>query len=447
MVMVVLHGLQMYVFIHSGRKGFAWFNEKVVGLATEKVTEKMRILIINHYAGGPDLGMEHRPWYLAREWQRMGHEVLIVSASFAHTRSQQPPAALTGSVTEVSGVPVLYLSTPSYHGNGLRRVINIVTFLRRLHRRAGEIARGFRPEVVIASSTYPPDIFPARRIARRSGARLVWEVHDLWPLSPMEMGGFSKWHPFVVWLQRGENHACRHAHKVVSLLPCTSEHLEQHGMDPGKFVHVPNGILPEEWDTGAILPEEHQQEINRMKGEGRLLIAYTGALGVANALTPLLEAAAMLQHLPVGWIIVGHGPEKEALQLKAASLGLNNLVFCPTVPKKVLPALLSRMDILYIGLHKHPLFRFGVSPNKLFDYMMAGKPVIQAIEAGNDPVGEAGCGITIPADNPAAIAGAVNKLAAASPEERKKMGDAGREYVLQNHSYPVLAKRFLDAIR
>jgi glycosyltransferase involved in cell wall biosynthesis len=102
------------------------------------------------------------------------------------------------------------------------------------------------------------------------------------------------------------------------------------------------------------------------------------------------------------------------------------------------------MDILYIGLQKSSLFHFGVSPNKLFDYMMAGKPIIYAIEAGNDPVTESNCGISVLAEDSAAIAKAIKKLINMSAKEREEMGQKGREYVMAYHDYEVLARRFFE---
>ena len=102
------------------------------------------------------------------------------------------------------------------------------------------------------------------------------------------------------------------------------------------------------------------------------------------------------------------------------------------------------MDALYVGLQRQPLFRFGVSPNKLMDYMMAAKPVIFAIEAGNDMVADADCGISIPPEDSSAIAEAAIKLSSLSKEELKKIGQRGKEYILKNNEYDVLSKKFLD---
>ena len=177
----------------------------------------MNILLINHYAGSPDHGMEFRPYYLARQWTARGHRVTIVAATYSHLRSMQPPE--DGPVTDEvrDGIRYLWLRTPGYTGNGIDRIMNMLAFLGRLWLLRGDLERSFQPDVVIASSTYPLDIYPARSIARRTGARLIFEVHDLWPLSPMELGGLSRWHPFIMVMQAAENAAYRSSDAVVNI--------------------------------------------------------------------------------------------------------------------------------------------------------------------------------------------------------------------------------------
>ncbi|MBP6778885.1 MAG: glycosyltransferase WbuB, partial [Piscinibacter sp.] len=111
-----------------------------------------------------------------------------------------------------------------------------------------------------------------------------------------------------------------------------------------------------------------------------------------------------------------------------------------------IPSLLAQADIAYIGLQRVPIFRFGIAPNKLMDYMMGGCAVLCAIEAGNDPVGEAGCGVTVQAESAPAIADGLRRLAALAPEERAAMGERGRAYVRRHHDWPVLARRFIAAV-
>ena len=145
-------------------------------------------------------------------------------------------------------------------------------------------------------------------------------------------------------------------------------------------------------------------------------------------------------------LLIGPGPERERLKKKAAQIAPENVELLDPVGRGDMPGLLHQMDALYIGLQRQPLFRFGVSPNKLMDYMMAAKPVIFAIEAGNDMVQEAQCGISIPPEDSAYIADAVRQLAAMPAEARAAMGERGRQYILQHHDYDILAKQFLEIL-
>src|SRR6478736_1173117 len=188
--------------------------------------------------------MEYRPYYLAREWVRAGHQVLILAASQSHVRTTQPQP---GGET-IDGIAYCWYETPAYEGNGLGRVRNIWSFCRQVWSDADALASAFAPDVVIASSTYPMDIWIARRVAEKAKAKLVYEVHDLWPLSPIELSGMSPRHPFALLCQRAENDAYRDADVVVSMLPKVQQHMSSHGLDLNKLHIVPNGISLDEWE-------------------------------------------------------------------------------------------------------------------------------------------------------------------------------------------------------
>lgn len=407
----------------------------------------MRILLINHYAGSLRHGMEYRPYYLAREWVRAGHAVRIVAASHSHVRSIQPEFAGRRHEETIDGIGYLWYRTPRYRGNGAGRALNIAAFCAQLMRDAKRLAQEFAPDVVVASSTYPMDIWPAHRIARLSDAKLVHEVHDLWPLSPMELSGMSARHPFIAVCQKAEDFACRRADVVVSMLPKVHDHMAAHGLDLSKLHIVPNGVLAEEWEqAGDALEPALERHIAQARGKGHMVVTYAGAHGLANALDSLLDAAAMMRAEPFSFVLVGSGTERERLKQRVASEGLSNVVMFDAVPKRQVPALLSAVDVAYIGLQRVPLFRFGIAPNKLMDYMMAGCVVLSAIEAGNDPVTEAGCGMSVQAESAPAIADGLRTLAQVSADRRHAMGLRGRDYVRERHTWPVLARRFVEAV-
>lgn len=411
----------------------------------------MRILYLNHYAGSPQHGMEYRPYYLAREWVRGGHEVQMIAASYSHVRTQQPEVGEGTSRDEIiDGIGYRWLATPPYAGNGVGRVRNIATFLWRVWRESSRWA-DWRPDVVIASSTYPMDIWVARRIARRVRAKLVYEVHDLWPASPVELSGMSPRHPFIVMCQKAENDAYRDADVVVSMLPKVAGHMAEHGLDLRRLHVVPNGIALDEWEhldeAAQRLPPELAAHLESLRAAGRTVVGYAGSHGLPNALDTLLDAAALLRETKLSFVCVGNGHEKERLAARVRDERLTNVAMFAPIPKAQIPGLLAAFDIAYIGWQRVPIYRFGIAPNKLMDYMMARRAVLHSVEAGNDPVAEAGCGLTVPPESAQAVADGLLRLAACSSGERTAMGERGRAFVLAHHTYPVLARRFLEALR
>ncbi len=404
-----------------------------------------KILLINHYAGSPIHGMEYRPFYFAREWVRAGHSVLIVAASFSHLRQKNPDVQSALKRETIDGVDYLWVRTPQYRGNGLSRVRNMANFVLKLYGACRNYIAEFNPDLVIASSTYTWDNWPAAYYARKHGARYVYELHDVWPLTPMELGGMSPRHPFIWTLQKAEDFACRKADKVVSLLPAALRHLAEHGMTPDRFSYIPNGIVKEEWLDSQEVPEEHEKAIQALRQSGNRLVGYVGGHGLSNALEVLVAAGADVEMKNVFIVCVGNGSEKERYMEKALAMK-SRVLFLPPVPKRSIPKLLELFDMLFIGWAQSPLYRFGISPNKLFEYMMSGIPIVHAVDAANDPVKESGCGLSVPPQDVDALCAGIRHLADLSSADRCIMGERGRRYVETYHRVDVLAAQFLESV-
>ncbi|QEY34472.1 glycosyltransferase family 4 protein [Caproiciproducens galactitolivorans] len=406
----------------------------------------MNIIYINHYAGSTQHGMEFRPYFMAKRWAAAGHNVTIVASSYSHLRTKNPDMQGNDTMEQMlDGVRYFWIAGPEYHGNGVGRIKNMLSFLHGLYKYGDEIAAQGKPDAVIASSTYPLDIYPAHKLAKKYGAMLIYEVHDLWPLSPIELGGMSPYHPYIMVMQAAENYCYKHSDYVVSLLPNAKGHMVEHGLKPEKFICIPNGIIKADWEKPMANPPVYYDKLKKYHDEGYFLIGYTGAHGIANALDSFVEAGEMLREEKIKLLLIGPGPERERLIQKVKDRDLGETVeLLEPVKRGQIPELLHQMDALYVGLQRQPLFRFGVSPNKLMDYMMAAKPVIFAIEAGNDMVADANCGISIPPEDSEAIAEAARKLASLSKEELSAMGERGKRYILENNEYDVLSQKFLD---
>lgn len=404
------------------------------------------IWYVHPYAGGPGVGRYSRPYFLARHWRAQGVRATIFTPAYHHLLDVPQVAGARA----VESVPYEFVPGNRYKGNGVGRLRNMAEFSARLYWNAQKYAdRCGKPDMIVASSPHPYAFLATHAIARKFGARSVFEVRDLWPLSMVELAGTSPAHPlvrFTGWLER---RAYSEADFVVSLLPCTQQYMGERGLSAARWQYIPNGVHPDE----RALRDDTQpcvQQARRWKNEGRTVIVYAGALGRPNHVDSLIKALARLQEqgdTTVAAIIVGRGELESELQELIRQAGLENRVaLFGQIPKQAVLSLLQEADAGYISLRPEPLFRFGVSPNKLFDYMLASIPVIFAVSAGNDPVAEARCGISINPGDPEAIALALLKVASMPLMTRAEMGARGRSYVLENHGYDVLARRYLELL-
>lgn len=406
----------------------------------------MHIMLINHYAGSNIHGMEFRPYYLSREWVKSGHEVTIIAASYSHLRQKNKQIDVLEE-EYVDGIRYLWLPTSAYQGNGIGRLKNMLQFVYQLYKNLSKLAI-LKPDAVIASSTYPLDSYPAYKLAKKTESKFIFELHDLWPLSPMELGKMNKYHPFILLMQQAENFWCRNVDKVISILPSAEKYLQAHGLGNNKFICVPNGIIVSEVEYNAKLNKPYQDICDALHEKKIFLIGYTGAHGIANALDILIEAAAKCkeEQLSVRFILVGQGQEKENLKILVRNKELDNVLFLDSIPKTQINNFLNNMDCLYIGLQKQKLFKYGISPNKIMDYMLSGKPIISCVTAGNDLVQEADCGISVPGEDVDGVVNAVKIIMSFSKMKRQELGNNGKNYVRANHDYKVLAEKFIKAI-
>lgn len=406
----------------------------------------MNILYIDHYAGSPEMGMEFRPYYLSREWIRMGHRVSIIAGSFSHLRRKNPIVEKDMQHEEIDGIDYYWMMTGTYEGNGVSRAITMFRFFYKLARWKKWIDRHLMPDVVISSSTYPIDAIPAHWIAKRKGVKIVHihEVHDMWPATLTEIGGMSKIHPFVIIMQIGENFAYKYSDAVVSLLKYAKPYMKKHGLADGRFAYIPNGVTVKEWEYKKPIPKGHQLAFQNLKESGKFIVGYFGGHALSNCLFTFVQAAERIDSDKVQFVLVGDGVEKENLIQYARQHELSNMTFLPPVDKKEIPDLLCYFDCIYIGATDSPLYRFGVCMNKMFDGMMAQKAIIFAINAPATPITDSNCGIVIKPENPDEINLAIKQIMEMPPDERRRMGLRGKEEVVKHYTYQELANRFIN---
>lgn len=402
----------------------------------------MNIVLINHYAGSPEMGMEFRPYYLAREWVRMGHHVRIIAGDFSHLRIKNPEVLKDFQREYIDGIEYYWVRTGTYQGNGVRRAFTMFRFVGKLWFSADKIAEKWKPDVVITSSTYPLDTYAGQRIAKKSGAKLIHEVHDMWPITLIELGGMKRTNPFVLLMQIAENSFCRHSDYIVSLLPESKLYFIKHGMKPEKFKTISNGVVLEEWSNTEMLPDEHRKVLEALKQSGKFVLCFFGSHTRSYGLDYLIEAVQKLKNSNIAVVFVGNGNQKEELQALSKKEQENNFIFLPPVPKHAVPELLKYTDALYVGALRNDMFRFGICMNKLFDSMMSGKPILYAVEAPNNYIKRYQCGVSVEAENVESLSEGIRILYEMPEKERMKMGLNGKQAVTEHYTYEKLAAQF-----
>ncbi|ROQ47063.1 glycosyltransferase involved in cell wall biosynthesis [Marinobacter sp. 3-2] len=402
------------------------------------------VWIINQYASTPDFGYAGRHYYLGKELAKRGYTVFLITSASHHLLRKKPALASDFELEEQEeGFTVVWVRMPHYeqaHSKG--RILGWFLFSWRLRKLFRQIPDS--PDVVVCSSPSLLSFLGAKTLARRVGAKLVFEVRDIWPMTLMDIGGYSRRHPFIRLMQWVEDKAYRDSDRVVSNLKNSVEHMVSRGMKREKFAWVPNGFSMDEVSLNSSLNARAVDQLPQDK----FIVGYTGTLGVANSLYTLVDAAERLRgHGEIAFVLVGDGKERAALKKLVAKKGLDNVFFVDPIPKVEIQAILAKFDACYLGLSKDPLFRFGVSPNKLFDYLYSGKPIIYGIESGDyRPVEDAAAGIQIDAEDDEQLADATIELYQMSPERRAAMGANGRKAALEQYEYGQLAEKLATVL-
>ncbi|OPY68135.1 MAG: putative glycosyl transferase [Syntrophorhabdus sp. PtaU1.Bin050] len=402
-------------------------------------TRPLNIWIFNHHALTPNLPGGTRHFDFARELVKRHHSVTIFASSFHYSLLKETKEYGSGLyyVAEfVDRVRFFWFRTIPYSKNNIFRVLNMLSYSYRAYSQA-LMLKAEKPDLIIGSSVHLFAVYAAQKVAGKLKIPFVMEVRDLWPQTLIDMG-VPKYHPFIVLLAGLERFLYKKAEKIITLLPKAHEYIEQIRVPRDKIVWIPNGVDAERSEK----PKDLQAN------SGKFTVTYAGAIGKANNLDVLLQTALLLRddYPAIRFCIVGNGPEKSRLVALSEDLSLNNVEFRDTQPKEKIYEILGASNALFFNLKDSPVFRYGISSNKLFDYLASGKPTIFSCKAGNNPVQEAGAGVTVSPENPKETANAILQLYNMSEEERVRMGRNGIDHVYENYSIRVLVDRLEDTL-
>lgn len=387
--------------------------------------------------------MHARQHYLGRVLAAAGHDVYVIAGREHHLMQDKPASLAAPRVEQIEGYTFVRIDTVTYaNAHDKRRILSWLSFGWKIARLRSQLKLS-KPEVILYSSPSLLGVLGAEWAARRAGAKLVFEVRDIWPLTLVQVGNINPRHPLIQVMQWVEDRAYAKADLVISNLKYAVAHMVTRGMDPAKFAWLPNGVMVS--DTALMDPLPAATEAALPKAS--FIVGYAGTLGAAQDLHAFIDAAQLLSdHGDIAFVLVGDGKEKQ--NLKAQALGLGNVTFIDPIRKTQVQSMLTRFDACFIGLAPEPLFRFGVSPNKLFDYFMAEKPIIYAVDSGNySPVMDHDAGVAVAPGTPQAIAQAVLDLADMPAARRVEMGANGRRALEAHYDYAALGAELDQMLR
>ena len=267
--------------------------------------------------------------------------------------------------------------------------------------------------------------------------KLLFEIRDLWPLSPMYLSGYSKWHPVILTMTWIEKLGYKKADAIVSLLPNAYTYIDKISGNPKIFHWISNGI-----DERILKLKPLSSEIKMKIPLDKFIVGYAGTMGMANALEYLVEAAVLMkENISVHFILLGDGYLKEELIDKTQ--GISNITFINKIEKRQVQDALHLFDVCFIGRNATKLFDYGVASNKYFDYMLAKKPILESSNKIKSPAELSDCGINVIPENSEAIVNGILQLQKMSTSQLKSIGLRGYNYATKYHNFEYLSNKYL----
>ena len=392
----------------------------------------MHILLIHQAFAALDEPGGTRHHELARYLAQKGHKVTIIASPVSYLTGTDQQKRVRKQVDDLGVTIIRSYTLPALHRSFIWRILSFLSFM------VSSFINGlFVRKVDLVWGTTPP-IFQgptAWLLARLKGVPFLLEVRDLWPAFAVAVGVLHNKTLIQLseWLER---FLYKHADQVMVNSPGFLAHVKARGA--GEVALIPNGADPAMFD-----PESDGAAFRQAQDlADEFVVLYAGAHGLSNDLDVVLDAAALLTDQPgLRIVLLGDGKEKPRLQARAAEMGLDKVLFLPPLPKTKMAEALAAADACLAILKPIELYK-TTYPNKVFDYMAAGRPVILAIDGViREVVEEAEAGVFAQPGDPEALAAAIQQLAS-NPAKCRTMGNNGRKSIEMNFSRIALAEKF-----
>ena len=392
----------------------------------------INILLINQYSYPPGKSNWRRHFDLFKNFSKESYNIDIICGSFVHDRKEKIlNKGEKYRLINSEGIKYHVLSGISYKSK-IVRMFSMIQFFFKVLFFSKKLKD--KPDIVYASSPHPFNGLAGMYLARKYKCPFILEIRDLWPETWVAMGATTKKSVLYKIFAYIEKVLYKNADKIVTLT-ANKDYYTSVGVDEKKVEIVSNGVDLAKYDS--LLREESPIKFP----ENKFNILYTGAHGTANCLEFILEVAKLMENDEIIFNFIGEGEKKVELIKQSEEYNLKNVRFYSPINKNFIPSTLKNGDAMILPVRDEPLYKYGISPNKMYEYFASAKPIIFSGNVANDMVKEANAGISVEAENIKKIKEAVLSLYNMSNEEREILGKNGRKYVEENYNTKVLSKK------
>tara|TARA_B110000238_G_scaffold200261_1_gene249769 strand:- start:1380 stop:2624 length:1245 start_codon:yes stop_codon:yes gene_type:complete len=405
------------------------------------------ILIITKLASTKKEGFESRISVLAQEFVKKKHTVTVVTSNSNHLAYYKKTSRKIQDYVH-NGVNFKVLKNLQYKNTiSLRRVLSWVDFELKIFFNLKKLIT-IKPDVIIVSSLSLLTVINGLILKRKyKQAKMIFEVRDIWPLTLIEEGNYSKHHPAVLFLGFIEKIGYRYYDAIVGTMPNLSEHVENVLNKKVTNVYcVPFGVSAsvQELSDTTILENELLNKFKKFSN-GKFTVGYAGSIGLSNGLDTIIEVVKKLkENRDINFVFLGEGGYKDKYEKELSQYP--NALFTGRVDREHVQYFLYHCDVLFIAALPSKVWLYGWSLNKMIDYMISGKPVIAEYDGYKSMINEANSGFFVKSGNIDELKDKIEEVAKIQPIDLEKKGRNGKEWIIKNRTWSKLAADYLSII-
>lgn len=411
---------------------------------------KKNVWILNHYATNMYKDQAGRHYWFAENLIKRGYHPTIFCASTVHNSKENIRVKKQKYITDIKdNIPFVFVNTPEYEGNGKQRIKNMYSFYRNLFSVAKDYIKNHgKPDIILASSVHPLTLVAGIKIAKKLGIPCICEVRDLWPESIVAYGSLKKDSLIAKALYEGEKWIYKKADSIIMTWEGGKQYIIDQGWDKEidltKIHHLSNGVVIETFDKNSERYIVNDADLNDKSYKN---IVYAGSIRKVNNIGMLLDAAKIIKeqgYNKIRLLIYGSGDEVEALINRCKNENIDNVIFKGRVEKKYIPSILKKSYINILHNSSTILDKYGQSQNKFFEYLAAGKCIVQTYTTGFSVIDRYNCGISVPDQNANEIA--ISIIEACINDKNIKIKGENARKISSQFDFVNLTEHLIDII-